>query len=52
MPLHCCAVPLNPGMQATSNRILHRSDLSLSQEIDITRSLIVDCVAARPAIEA
>ena len=52
MPLHRCAVPLNPGMQATTNRILGRTDLSFSQEIEITRDLIANYIAAKPTIDA
>ncbi|MEH6609183.1 MAG: hypothetical protein V7696_07410 [Halioglobus sp.] len=52
MPFHRCAVPLNEGMQATTNRILNRSDLSLGEEIEITRLLISNYIAARPAIDA
>lgn len=52
MPLHRCAVPLNPGMQATTNQILHRKNLSLTEELDITRKLIVNFVAAKPDIDA
>ena len=52
MPLHRCAVPLNPGMQTTTNRILHRKDMSLTEELDITRRLIVNYVAAKPSIDA
>ena len=51
MPLHRCAVPLNVGMQATTNRILGRENLSLSEELDITRQLIANYVAAKPAID-
>lgn len=51
MPLHRCAVPLNPGMQTTTNRILHRTNLSLTEEMDITRKLIVNFVAAKPSID-
>jgi hypothetical protein len=52
MPMHRCAVPLNPGMQATTNRILSRADMSFSDEIGITRDLITNYVAAKPTIDA
>lgn len=52
MPFHRCAVPLNEGMQATTNRILNRSDLSLSEEMSIARALISNYVAAKPSIDA
>ena len=52
MPFHRCAVPLNEDMQATTNRILNRSDLSLGQEIKITRQLITNYIAAKPTIDA
>jgi hypothetical protein len=52
MPLHRCAVPLNAGMQTTTNRILGRENLSLSEELDITRQLIVNYIAAKPTIDA
>ena len=52
MPFHRCAVPLDEGMQATTNRILKRSDLSISEELEITRDLIANYVAAKPAIDA
>jgi hypothetical protein len=52
MRFHRCAVPLNAGMQATTNRILNRSDLSLAQEMSITKELISNYVAAKPTIDA
>ena len=52
MPLHRCAVSLNAGMQATTNRILERENLSLGEELDITRQLIASYAAARPEINA
>jgi hypothetical protein len=52
MPLHRCAVPLNAGMQATTNRILGRENLGLSEELEITRQLIANYVAAKPTIDA
>jgi hypothetical protein len=52
MPLHRCAVPLNPGMQRVTNRILHRDNITLSEELDITRQLIANYVAAMPEINA
>ncbi|MEH6557302.1 MAG: hypothetical protein V7459_13105 [Oceanicoccus sp.] len=52
MPLHLCAVPLSDGMQAITNRILDRQDLSLSSEIDIARQLIANYMAAKPEIDA
>ena len=52
MPFHRCAVPLDEGMQATTNRILYRSDLSLGEEMSITRELISNYVAAKPTIDA
>ena len=52
MPLHRCAVPLDEGMQATTNRILNREDLSLAEELSITLELIANYMAARPTIDA
>ena len=52
MPFHRCAVPLDAGMQATTNRILRRTDLSLAEEISITQGLIVNYASAKPAIDA
>jgi hypothetical protein len=52
MPFHRCAVPLDARMQETTNRILNRSNLSLTQELDITRNLIASFAAAKPAIDA
>ena len=52
MSLHRCAVPLNAGMQSTTNRILERENLSLTEELDITRQLIANYVAAKPTIDA
>ena len=52
MPFHRCAVPLDEGMQATTNRILNRNDLSLGEEMSITRDLISNYVAAKPTIDA
>ncbi len=52
MPFHRCAVPLGENMQATTNRILNRSDLGLREELSITRELISNYVAAKPSIDA
>ena len=52
MPFHRCAVPLDEGMKATTNRILNRGDLSLGEEMSITRELISNYVAAKPGIDA
>ncbi len=52
MPFHRCAVPLTPGMQQTTDRILNRSNLTLSEELDITRELITNYVTAMPEINA
>jgi hypothetical protein len=52
MAFHRCAVPLDAGMQATTNRILNRKNLSLTQELDITRDLIASYIAAKPSIDA
>ena len=52
MPFHRCAVPLDAGMQATTNRILNREDLSLTEELSITMELIANYLAAKPSIDA
>jgi hypothetical protein len=39
-------------MQSTTNQILARENLSLTQELDITRRLIANYVAAKPTIDA
>ena len=52
MPLHRCAVPLNAGMQATTNRILKREELSFAEEMSITKSLVASYVSAKPTIDA
>jgi hypothetical protein len=52
MPFHRCAVTLNAGMQATTNRILNREDLSLTEELSITMELIANYLAAKPSIDA
>lgn len=52
MPFHRCAVPLVEGMQATTNRILDRGDLSLVEEMTIARDLLSNYIAAKPAIDA
>ena len=52
MPFHRCAVPLDAGMQATTNRILNREDLSLTEELSITMELIANYMAAKPSIDA
>ena len=52
MPFHRCAVPLDAGMQATTNRILNREDLSLTEELSITMELITNYLAAKPSIDA
>lgn len=52
MAFHRCAVPLDEGMQATTNRILQRDNLSFTEELDITRLLIANYTAAKPTIDA
>jgi hypothetical protein len=52
MPFHQCAVPLSEGMQSTTNRILNRDNLGLAEELEITRLLISNYVAAKPTIDA
>ncbi|MFT5709711.1 MAG: hypothetical protein ACI8QT_000398 [Halioglobus sp.] len=52
MALHRCAVPLDEGMQDTTNRILQRDNLSFTEELDITRLLIANYAAAKPTIDA
>ncbi|MDG1492334.1 MAG: hypothetical protein P8Q84_00600 [Luminiphilus sp.] len=52
IPFHRCAVPLDAGMQSTTNRLLQRENLSLTEEISITKELIVNYASAKPAIDA
>ena len=39
-------------MQATTNRILNRDELSLAEELSITLELIANYMAAKPSIDA
>ena len=52
MPFHRCAVTLDAGMQATTNRILNRENLSIAEELSITMELITNYLAAKPNIDA
>jgi len=52
MPFHRCAVPLDEGMQTTTNRILDRGDLSLIEEMSIAKDLLSNYIAAKPTIDA
>ena len=52
MSFHRCAVPLDEGMQATTNRILQRDNLGFTEQLDITRLLISNYAAAKPTIDA
>lgn len=52
MPFHQCAVPLSAGMQDITNQILLRADLSLSEELVVTKQLFVNYMAAKPEIDA
>lgn len=52
MPFHRCAVPLDEGMQTTTNRILNRENLSLTEELSITMELITNYLDAKPSIDA
>ena len=52
MPLHRCAVPLDQGMQKTTDRILHRKNMQLKEELAIAKELIVNYAAAKPEIDA
>ena len=45
-------MPLDDGMQATTNRILNRDELSLAEELSITLELIANYMAAKPSIDA
>lgn len=51
LPFHQCAVPLSADMQATTNRILNRKNLSFTEELAITRDLIASYSAAKPSID-
>jgi hypothetical protein len=52
MPFHQCAVALSPQMQKTTNRILLRENMSLGEELAITRDLISNYMEAKPQIDA
>ena len=52
MPFHRCAAPLDAEMQATTNRILDRENLSLSEQLGIIGQLLANYVAAKPEIDA
>ncbi|MBT4521898.1 MAG: hypothetical protein HOC23_18015 [Halieaceae bacterium] len=52
MPFHRCAVPLSDRMQQTTDRILKREDMSLTEEVGIAKNLIASYVAAKPQIDA
>jgi hypothetical protein len=39
-------------MQATTNRILNRENLSIAEELSITMELITNYLAAKPSIDA
>jgi hypothetical protein len=52
MPFHRCAIHLSADMQATTNRILDRKNLSFTEELAITKDLLANYLAARPTIEA
>jgi hypothetical protein len=52
MSLHRCAVPLNPGMQETTNQILGRENMTLSEEMSIARSLLSNYMQAKTEIDA
>jgi hypothetical protein len=52
MVFHRCAVPLNTGMQATTNRILDRENMKLSEELKITRTLISNYSQSKAEIDA
>ena len=52
MPLHRCAVPLNEGMQKTTDRILQRKNMQLREELIIAKELIVNYAAAKSEIDA
>lgn len=52
MPFHQCAVPLSPGMQETTNRLLQRDSMSLTQQLGVKRELIANYMAAKSEIDA
>jgi hypothetical protein len=52
MSFHQCAVVLSAGMQATTDRILNRENLTLTQELNITKDLISNYFAAKSEIDA
>ena len=45
-------VPLDEGMQKTTDRILHRKNMQLSEEVVIVKELIVNYAAAKSEIDA
>lgn len=52
MSFHQCAVVLSAGMQATTDSILNRENLTLTQELSITKDLISNYFAAKSEIDA
>jgi hypothetical protein len=52
MSFHQCAVVLSPGMQATTDRILNRDNLTFTQEMSITKDLISNYFTAKLEIDA
>ena len=52
MPFHQCVVPLSAEMQAISDRILLRENLSFSEEIAIKKDLLFAYLSAKPEIDA
>ena len=52
MDFHRCAVPLNDGMQASTNRILDRENMKLSEELSITRKLLSNYTESKAEIDA
>jgi hypothetical protein len=52
MPFHQCVVPLSAEMQAISDRILFRENLSFNEEIAIKKDLLFAYLSAKPGIDA
>ena len=52
MPVHRCAVPMRESVVTHSSTLLYGEDLSLLQEMDVKRKLLLSYMAARDGVDA
>lgn len=52
MPMHPCAMPMTEDVVMHSSELLYSDDLTLLEEMDVKRKLLVSYMAARNGVES